>query len=110
MGKRLFVGGVPFDTTEDQLKELFAQAGTIVSVNVVKDKFTGRGRGFAFVEMTTDEEAEKAIQTLNNTELGGRKIVVNEARPLEERKPRSFGGGGRSGGYNRSDRRQSYDR
>lgn len=102
MAKRLFVGGLPYDATEDQLKQLFAGVGTVVSCNIIIDKFSGRSKGFGFVEMTTDEEAQKAVETLNGTDMGGRKIVVNEARPLEDRPPRRFDdarGTGRSGGF-----------
>lgn len=102
MAKRLFIGGLPYDATDAQLSELFAKAGTVVSVNIIIDKFSGRSKGFAFVEMTTDEEAQKAIETLNGTKMGDRSIIVNEARPLEERPPRQFdgprGGGDRRGG------------
>jgi RNA recognition motif-containing protein len=85
VNKKLFVGGIPYSTTDDQLKELFAQIGTVVSASVVVDKFSGRSRGFGFVEMSTDEEAQKAIEKLNGTEVGGRKIVVSEARSSNDR-------------------------
>jgi RNA recognition motif-containing protein len=88
MAKRLFVGGIPYATTEEELKNLFAQAGSVVSVNIIVDKFSGRSKGFAFVEMSSDEEAKKAVETLNGMDMGGRKIAVNEARPLAERPPR----------------------
>lgn len=107
MAKRLFIGGLPFSSTEDELKTLFAQAGTVVSATIIIDKFSGRSKGFGFVEMSTDEEASKAIETLNNTDLGGRKLVVAEAKPMEERRPGGddrrgggrggYGGGGRGG-------------
>lgn len=94
MAKKLFVGSLPWATTSDQLKEIFSKAGNVVSAQVVTDKFSGRSKGFGFVEMSTDEEAEKAIKELNGTELespnGPRKIVVAEARPREER-PGGFG-------------------
>lgn len=90
MAKRLFVGGLPYETTDDQLRDLFAQIGAVTSLNIIKDKFSGRSKGFAFVEFATDEEADKAIATLNGTDFGGRKIVVNEARPLAERPQRDF--------------------
>ena len=115
MAKRLFIGGLPYATTEPELRELLSKAGTISSVTVITDRYTGQGKGFGFVEMATDEEADKAIKLLNGTDFGGRKIVVNEARPMEERRPqRDFergggyrggrggdrrGGRGRSGGY-----------
>ena len=99
MAKRLFIGGLPFSSTEDELKTLFAQAGTVVSVTIIIDKFSGRSKGFGFVEMSTDEEAQKAIETLNNFEMGGRKLIVAEAKPMEERRPGGDddrrGGGGR---------------
>jgi cold-inducible RNA-binding protein len=92
MNKRLFVGGLPFNTTEDELREVFSKVGVVESVAVITDKFSGRSKGFGFVEMATPEEAEKAIKELNETELGGRKLIVNEAKPREERSD-SFGGG-----------------
>lgn len=93
MAKRLFIGSLPYDTTNQQLEELFAQAGTVESVNVITDRYSGRGKGFAFVEMATEEEAQKAIQTLNGHNLNGRSIVVNEARPQEDRANRGDRGG-----------------
>lgn len=106
MAKRLFVGGLPWDITDAQFKDLFAKAGTVVSANVIVDKFTGRSKGFGFVELSSDEETEKAIKELNDTEVGGRKIIVQEARPLEERAPRrDFDGGSRSYGRRNDDRR-----
>ena len=98
MGKRLYVGGLPWEATDKQLTELFAKAGTVVSAEVKIDKFSGKSKGFGFVEMSTDEEAEKAIKELNGQEMGGRQIKVDEARPPEERRDR-FGGGGFGGGY-----------
>lgn len=88
MAKRLFVGSLPYDATNSQLEELFSQAGKVESANVITDRFTGSGKGFGFVEMATEEEAKKAIKTLNGANLGGRTIVVNEARPQEDRGPR----------------------
>lgn len=85
MAKKLYVGGLSYDTTEDTLKAAFAEQGTVESAAVITDKMTGRSKGFGFVEMTTDEEAQKAIEALNGKELDGRKITVNEARPREER-------------------------
>lgn len=99
MATKLYVGNLPFSTTEEQLKELFAPHGEIASVTIMKDKFTGRSRGFAFVEMVAKEAADAASAALNGTEMDGRKIVVNEARPFEERPPRD------RGGYNRYDDR-----
>lgn len=85
MATKLFVGSLPFVTTSDQLKEIFTKAGTVTDANVVLDKMTGKSRGFGFVEMATDEEAKKAIDTLNGTEVEGRKIFVSEARPQAPR-------------------------
>lgn len=94
MGSKIYVGGLPYSATEQQLTELFAAHGTVESAHVITDKFTGQSRGFGFVEMATGEEAKKAIEALNTTEMGGRTLTVNEARPQE---PRS-GGGGFGGG------------
>lgn len=88
MAKKLFVGSLPFSTTDDQLQELFSKAGTVESAKVILDKFSGRSKGFGFVEMSTDEEAAKAMEMFNNSELEGRTIVVNEARPMTERPAR----------------------
>ena len=85
MSARLFVGNLPFSTTQDQLQELFTTHGQVVEVDVVKDKFTGRSRGFAFVTMESKEAADKAVQALNGKDLEGRALTVNEARPREER-------------------------
>ena len=81
MAKKLYVGNFPYEVTNSQLEELFAKAGTVESANVITDKFSGRSKGFGFVEMSTDEEAKKAIEMFNNSDLNGRSIVVNEARP-----------------------------
>lgn len=94
MNKRLFVGGLPFSLNDQALSDLFAKVGTVVSATVIMDKFTGQSKGFGFVEMSTEEEAEKAIKELNETEVGGRKIVVNEARPREDRPAGDFNRGG----------------
>jgi RNA recognition motif-containing protein len=101
VGRKLFVGNLSFNTAEGRLQELFESIGPVDSVNIVRDQMTGRARGFAFVEMQTDEAAQNAIQRLNETELDGRRIAVNEARP----KP-SGGGGGRSGGGGGGGRRR----
>ncbi len=93
MGSKIYVGGLPYSTTEQELSELFAAHGSVQSARVITDKFTGQSRGFAFVEMASDEEAKKAIEALNATQLGGRTLTVNEARPQEPR----TGGGGRGG-------------
>ena len=94
---RLFVGNLSYQTMENDLLEHFPQAGVVTSVNLMLDKFTGKSRGFAFVEMSTEEEARKAIEMFHSKELQGRQLTVNIARPKEERAPRSGGGGG--GGY-----------
>ncbi len=91
--RKLYVGNLPFNTDETQLQDLFAQAGTVETVSVVRDRETGRARGFAFVEMASDEDAQKAINTLNSYELGGRALTVNEARPKTEGGGGGFGGG-----------------
>lgn len=103
--KNLFVGNLNFRTTEDELTALFQGFGQVTRVHLAMDRETGRARGFAFVEMPNDDEAEKAIAGLNGKEVGGRAIKVNEARPKTERSgPRSFGGGGRGrGGYSNED-------
>ncbi len=88
MSKKLYVGGLPWATTEDELRELFSQFGKVISVFIPTDKFSGKSRGFAFVEMSTEEEAQKAIDNLDQSQLGERTIVVNEARPQTDR-PRS---------------------
>ena len=100
MAKKLYIGGLPYATTEDQLREAFAQAGSVVSAVVIMDKMTGRSKGFGFVEMSTDEEAQAAIEAMNGKDFGGRTLTVNEARPMEER-PRNGGGfrGGDRGGF-----------
>ncbi|OGY26799.1 MAG: hypothetical protein A2Z11_02420 [Candidatus Woykebacteria bacterium RBG_16_43_9] len=85
MGKKLFVGGLPFTTTNEELEKLFKDAGTVESANVITDRMTGRSRGFGFVEMASDEEAAKAIEKLNGNKIGDRDIVVAEARPREDR-------------------------
>ena len=96
MGRKLYVGNLPYDTGEQDLQELFGQAGAVESVSVMRDMATGRARGFAFVEMATDAEAQKAIAEINDRQLGGRNLTVNEARPRPERSSGGFGGGGGS--------------
>ncbi len=91
---KLFVGGLPFSTTDDELKDLFAAHGTVASATVVKDRDTGRSKGFGFVEFENDDEGKKAEQALNGSDMGGRSITVNQARPKEDRPRRDFGGGG----------------
>ena len=106
MAKKLYVGGLSYDTTEDGLKDAFAKAGTVDSATIITDKMSGRSKGFGFVEMSSDEEATKAMEMWNGKELDGRTLTVNEARPMEERPPRrdfnrgGGGGGGRSFGGN----------
>ncbi len=89
MGKRLYVGGLPYSTSEDELRSAFEQAGMVEFANVIMDRETGRSKGFGFVEMGTDDEAQKAIEMFHGTDFGGRNITVNEAKPREER-PKSM--------------------
>jgi RNA recognition motif-containing protein len=103
MGTKLYVGNLSFNTTENELQELFAQAGTVQEVTLMQDKFTGKSRGFAFVTMSSDEDAQNAISKLNGQTVEGRALTVNEARPREPRPPgggggRGYGGGGGYGG------------
>ncbi len=93
MATKLYVGGLPYTTTQDELQNAFAQAGAVSSATIITDKMTGRSRGFGFVEMTSDEDAQKAIEMWNGKDFGGRKLTVNEAKPLEPRAPRGNGGG-----------------
>jgi RNA recognition motif-containing protein len=95
MGRRLFVGNLPYTAGEAELQELFSRCGQVESVRVMRDAATGRARGFAFVEMATDEEAQKAATEFNQYQMGGRSLTVNEARPKPEG---GFGGGGGYGG------------
>ena len=95
MGSKLYVGGLPYSATEQQLTETFGAHGMVASAKIISDKFTGQSRGFGFVEMSSDAEAQAAITALNGTEMGGRSLTVNEAKPQESR---SGGGGGRPGG------------
>ena len=111
MGRKLFVGNLSFNTDERRLQELFESVGPVDSVNIVRDQMTGRARGFAFVEMQSDESAQAAIQKFNETELDGRRIAVNEARPKVPGGPgggrggRPGGGGGGGGGPRRREPR-----
>jgi cold-inducible RNA-binding protein len=103
MAKRLYVGGLSYSTQQDSLKNAFSQAGNVESATIIMDKMTGRSKGFGFVEMTNDDDAQKAIDMWNGKEFEGRTLTVNEARPMEPRAPRSggFGGGrGFGGGSN----------
>jgi len=93
MNKKLYVGGLPYSVTDEQLAELFESHGTVESAKVITDRYTDRSRGFGFVEMSTQAEAEQAIQALNGTELEGRSLTVNVSKPREDR-PRGGGGGG----------------
>ena len=99
MAKKLFVGGIPWATTSDDLQQLFSQHGTVACATVITDKMTGRSRGFGFVEFENDAEADAATAALNNSDYNGRTLVVKEARPLEDRPKRSFGDRGGRGGY-----------
>jgi RNA recognition motif-containing protein len=103
MSRKLYVGNFPYETGEAELQGLFARAGTVETVNVMRDMATGRARGFAFVEMSTDDEAQKAIAELNDYQLGGRNLTVNEARP-------KTGGAGGFGGGGGDSRRRSEPR
>jgi RNA recognition motif-containing protein len=104
MNTKLYVGNLSYDTTENDLQDLFSAHGPVTEANLMMDRSTGRPRGFAFVTMATSEGAQAAIQALNGKNVGGRDLTVNEARPREERPAGSFGGGGGSrGGY--ADRR-----
>ena len=100
MSRKLYVGNLPYETGEAELQELFSRAGNVDSVKVMRDMATGRARGFAFVEMGTDAEAQAAINKLNDFEVGGRRLTVNEAKP----KPAYSGGGGAGGGGSRRGR------
>ncbi len=104
MTNKLYVGGLPYSVTEGRLEELFAQHGSVQSARVIADKFTGQSRGFGFVEMASSEEAQKAMEALNGTQLEGRTLVVNEARPQEKR----MGGGGAGAGSKRSGSRNRF--
>ena len=104
MNTKLFVGNLSFNTTQDQLQDLFAAHGGVIEADIIMDKFSGRPRGFGFVTMESKEAAEAAIQALNGKEVDGRAMTVNEARPREDRPPRSGGGGYRGGGDRGGDR------
>lgn len=107
---RLFVGNLSYQTMDRDLQDFFSQAGVVTSVTLMLDKFTGKSRGFAFVEFATPEEANKAVEMFHGKELQGRPLTVNIARPREERPPRSSGGGyrGGQGGDRESSRRERY--
>lgn len=101
MSCKLFVGNLPYETMEQDLETLFAQAGQVETVSVMRDRVTGRARGFAFIEMASDDDAQKAITQLNGHQLGGRALTVNEARPQAARPAGGGFGGGGGGGRNR---------
>lgn len=98
---KLFVGGLPFATTDEELAEIFGAHGTVASAVVIKDRETGRSKGFGFVEFENDDEGKAAEKALNNSDISGRSITVNEARPKEDRPRRDFGGGGNGGSQGR---------
>ena len=106
MSAKLFIGNLPFNATENDLQDHFSQAGAVVSVNIMQDRTTGRSRGFAFIEMASQEAAQSAISLFNQKDFQGRPLTVNEARPREERPP--GGGGYRGGGGGGGDRRGGY--
>jgi hypothetical protein len=101
MGKKLYVGNLPYSVRDGDLEQAFGQFGTVTSAKVMMERDTGRSKGFGFVEMGSDDEAQSAINGMNGQPLGGRSVVVNEARPMEERPPRSGGGGFGGGGGGR---------
>ena len=113
MGTKLYVGNLSFNTTENELQELFSQAGTVQEVTLMQDKFTGKSRGFAFITMGSDEDAQNAISKFNGQTIEGRPLTVNEARPREPRPPgggggRGYGGGGGYGGRREGGQRRGY--
>ena len=110
MGKKLYVGNLPFNTTDQDLSEIFTQVGQVASAKVIMDRESGRSKGFGFVEMNSDEEAQNAISQFNGAQLNGRPLTVNEARPMTPRSPQggmSSGRGGYAGG-GRNDRNQRW--
>ena len=108
MAKRIYVGGLPYSATEEDLENLFASAGAVKEVSIITDRYTGQAKGFGFVEMDNDAEADSAISSLNGTQMGGRTLTFNEAKPREDR-PRGGGGGGRDrGGYGGGGGRDRY--
>jgi RNA recognition motif-containing protein len=111
MAMKLYVGGLAYATTSEELNDLFVAFGTVLSAEVIIDRATNRSKGFGFVEMENDTEAQTAVSELNGKSFAGRTITVNEARPMEKREPRSFGGGGGGGrGGDRNNRRQDHGR
>lgn len=107
MNKKLYVGSLPYSITEAELRDAFAPFGTLESVRIITDKFSGRSKGFGFVEMSSEEEAQKALDAMNGREIGGRTLMVSEAKPEQPRAPRGdgFGGGGGAGYPDRSAKR-----
>jgi len=97
MAKRIYVGGLPYSATEEDLENLFSSIGAVKDATIITDRYTGQAKGFGFIEMDNDEEADAAINALNGTQMGGRTLTVNEAKPREDR-PRTGGGGGYGGG------------
>ncbi len=97
MGKKLYVGNLPFSATDEALADAFAKCGTVESARIITDRESGRSKGFGFVEMSTDEEAQNAISQFNGSDWGGRPLTVNEAKPMAPRENRGGGGGGRGG-------------
>lgn len=104
MNRKLYVGNLPYQTTEEDLQELFSRAGAVDTVRVMRDQATGRARGFAFVEMASEADAEKAVNELHDQDYGGRKLTVNEARPQPARAGGGYGGGGHDRGSRREPR------
>ncbi len=99
MAKKLYVGGLPYSTTDTELKDAFAQCGAVTSAVIIMDKMSGRSKGFGFVEMSSDEDAQKAIDMWNGKDFGGRSLTVNEARPMEPRRDSRGGGNGGGGSW-----------
>lgn len=111
MATKLYVGNLPYNTSQEELRDFFVSAGEVVSATIIMDNYSGRSKGFGFVEMANEEDARKAIDELNGKSLGDRTITVQEARPQENRARSSFGGGDRSGGgsgYGGGNRRQRW--
>ena len=108
MGKKLYVGNLPYDTTDASLQQMFEAHGTVQSVQIIMERETGRSKGFGFVEMGSDQEAQAAINALNGKQMGGRALMVNEARPKTEGGGRGGSGGGHRGGYGGGGRRDRY--
>ncbi len=104
MSSKLYVGNLSFNTTTQDLETMFAESGTVESTNIIEDRDTGRSRGFGFVEMSSKEEAQNAISSLNGKDVDGRSLTVNEAKPREDRGGSGSAGGNRSGGYNGGNR------